>query len=124
MPYGGGCAEITYLMLFAVLMITFNSFKMYFPGWYHKRLVRNMVNEVIAQKRLDAASRNAISRMLETGDHYDLVNWVRQNEDKLSGEMLAITKRVVNTYAGSVVAFLIFVVVSLIFIDFINTSYN
>ena len=100
-----------YLTLAAAFIVTLTLLKLCFPGWYHKRLVRNMVNEAMAQKRLDAASRNAIRGILETGEHRDLINWIRQNEDKLPGELLAITKKVVNSFARIATALVVILVI-------------
>ena len=100
-----------YLMLaVAALIVILAALKLHFAVWYHKRLVRNMVNEAMAQKRLDATSRNAIRKILETGEHRDLINWIRQNEDKLPGELLAITKKVSNGLVG-VTTVLVFILI-------------
>ena len=78
------------LMLFAWI-----AFIVFYPGWHQKRLIRKAINAAIVNNRLDAGSIDEITKILGTGKHCDVVNWMRQNEDKFPGELLAITKKTV-----------------------------
>ena len=68
----------------------------YFPIWYQKRLVRDMINEAMAERRLDDGARCEIASILETGKHRDVINWIRQNETIFPGELLAITEKTIK----------------------------
>ena len=76
-----------------VLLAAIIALAIYFPRWYRKRLIRKVVDEAIAENKLDDSSRDEITGMLKTGKYLDIIDWMRRNEDKFPGELLAITKK-------------------------------
>ena len=101
-PRMGSDVLVHYLISACVIGVIFD---MCFPVWYHKRLVRDALNEATVRERLDTDLRGAIEGILETGRHRDLVNWIRQNEDKLPAELSSTTKKAEDSYSALYIAF-------------------
>ena len=78
-----------------VLILGIIALGAYYPDWCQKRLVRDMIHEAIANNRLDSASRHEVRKILDAGEHREVVNWVRKNEELFPGELLAITKKTI-----------------------------
>lgn len=65
----------------------------YLPDWYRNRLIRRFVDEAIAGTRLGDDSRDELAGMLKARKYLDIIDWMRKNEGKFPGELLAIIKR-------------------------------
>ena len=87
------------------------------PSHYADRLMKKVLEGIVAQEELDDGLRDEARAILEAGNNVAWFEWVKHNQDQLSGELLKTAKRAMKikkfaiVFALSVIALLVMLAV-------------